>query len=67
MDKAGQTALEDANAANALWQQVDKDVADAAPWVAMFNPKQLNFTSKRVKGFVFSPQWYFLLAQASVK
>jgi hypothetical protein len=33
----------------------------------MFNPKQLNFTSKRVKGFVFSPQWYFLLDQASVK
>jgi peptide/nickel transport system substrate-binding protein len=67
MDKAGQTALEDANAANGLWQQVDKDVADAAPWVAMFNPKQLNFTSSRVKGFTFSPQWYFLLAQASVK
>ena len=67
MDKAGQTALEDASAANTLWQQVDKDVADAAPWVAMFNPKQLNFTSSRVKGFVFSPQWYFLLAQASVK
>jgi peptide/nickel transport system substrate-binding protein len=67
MDKAGRTALEDASAANTLWQQVDKDVADAAPWVAMFNPKQLNFTSSRVKGFVFSPQWYFLLAQASVK
>jgi peptide/nickel transport system substrate-binding protein len=67
MDKAGQTALEDANAANLQWQQVDKQVADAAPWVAMFNPKQLNFISKRVKGFQFSPQWYFLLAQASVK
>jgi peptide/nickel transport system substrate-binding protein len=67
MDKAGRTALEDASAANTLWQQVDKDVADAAPWVAMFNPKQLNFTSSRVKGFVFSPQWYFLLAQSSVK
>jgi peptide/nickel transport system substrate-binding protein len=67
MDKAGATAIEDANAANAMWQQVDKDVADQAPWVAMFNPKQLNFTSKRVKGFVFSPQWYFLLAQTSVK
>jgi peptide/nickel transport system substrate-binding protein len=67
MDKAGQTAIEDADAANTLWAQVDKDVADQAPWVAMFNPKQLNFVSQRVKGFQFSPQWYFLLAQASVK
>jgi peptide/nickel transport system substrate-binding protein len=67
MDKAGATGIEDANAANVIWQQVDRQVADQAPWVAMFNPKQLNFTSKRVKGFVFSPQWYFLLDQASVK
>jgi len=48
-------------------QQVDKAMADQAPWVPMFNPKQLNFVSKRVKGFQFSPQWYFLLDQASVQ
>ena len=67
MDKATATGIEDQNAANLQWQQVDQQVADAAPWVAMFNPKQLNFTSKRVKGFQFSPQWYYLLAQSSVK
>ncbi len=67
MDKAGATASEDVNTANTMWAQADKDIADQAPWVAMFNPKQLNFVSKRVKGFQFSPQWYFLLAQASVK
>ena len=48
-------------------QAVDKAVTDQAPWVSMFNPKLLDFTSSRVKGFQFSPQWYFLLAQASVK
>ena len=53
--------------ANSIWAQVDKEVTDQAPWVAMFNPKQLNFVSKRVKGFLWSPQWYFLLDQASVK
>jgi ABC-type transport system substrate-binding protein len=46
---------------------VDKDVTDQAPWVAMMNTKYLNFVSKRVKGFIFSPQWYFMLDQASVK
>jgi peptide/nickel transport system substrate-binding protein len=66
MDKAGATALEDPAAANTMWQGADKAMADAAPWVAMFNPKMLDFTSTRVKGFQFSPQWYFLLDQASV-
>jgi len=67
MDKAGRTAIEDPAAANTMWQQVDKATTDKAPWVAMFNPQQLNFVSKRVKGFQFSPQWYFLLDQASVQ
>jgi peptide/nickel transport system substrate-binding protein len=67
MDKASTTALEDPNAANQLWQGVDKATVDEAPWVPLVNPKMLDFTSARVKGFQFSPQWYFLLAQASVK
>jgi peptide/nickel transport system substrate-binding protein len=67
MDKASDTALEDVNAANTMWQDVDKATTDKAPWVALVNQKMLDFTSARVKGFQFSPQWYFLLAQASVK
>jgi peptide/nickel transport system substrate-binding protein len=46
---------------------VDKAVTDQAPWVAMYNPKYIDFLSSRVKGYLFSPQWYFLLDQASVK
>ena len=67
MDKASSTALEDPNAANQLWAGVDKATTDRAPWVSLVNTKMLDFTSARVKGFQFSPQWYFLLAQASVK
>jgi peptide/nickel transport system substrate-binding protein len=67
MDKASVTALEDINAANTMWQGVEKATVDQAPWVPIVNPKMLDFTSKRVKGFQFSPQWYFLLAQASVQ
>ncbi len=67
MAKASATALEDTNAANQMWQGVDKATTDKAPWVALVNTKMLDFTSARVKGFQFSPQWYFLLAQASVK
>jgi hypothetical protein len=42
-------------------------LVDEAVWVPMFNPKYLDFVSNRVKGHIFSPQWYFLLDQASVK
>jgi peptide/nickel transport system substrate-binding protein len=67
MTKASSTALEDPNAANQMWSGVDKATTDAAPWVSLVNTKMLDFTSARVKGFQFSPEWYFLLAQASVK
>jgi peptide/nickel transport system substrate-binding protein len=67
MDHASQVSLTDPKGANKIWAQVDHRVTDQAPWVAMFNPKLLDFVSKRVKGYQFSPQWYFLLDQASVK
>jgi peptide/nickel transport system substrate-binding protein len=67
MDRAGQMGITDPAAANDVWAQVDKEVVDQAPWVAMFNPKYIDVLGARVKGYQFSPQWYFLLDQASVK
>jgi peptide/nickel transport system substrate-binding protein len=67
MDAALKQGITDPTGANTKWAAVDKAVTDQAPWVSMFNPKYLNFVSKRVKGFQFSPQWYFLIDQASVK
>ena len=67
MDKAGKLGITDPAAADQLWAQVDHDVTDQAPWVSMFNPKYIDVLSSRVKGYLFSPQWYFLLDQASVK
>ena len=67
MDQAGTTGITDPAAGDKIWAQVDKDVTDQAPWVAMFNPKYIDFISSRVKGYQFSPQWYFLLDQASIE
>jgi peptide/nickel transport system substrate-binding protein len=67
MNAALQQGITDPSGANTKWEAVDKAVTDQAPWVSMFNPKYVNFVSKRVKGFQFSPQWYFLIDQASVK
>jgi peptide/nickel transport system substrate-binding protein len=67
MDQAATTGITDPAAGNKIWAQVDKDVTDEAPWVSMFNPKYIDFVGSRVKGYQFSPQWYFLLDQASIE
>ncbi len=67
MDQALKQGITDPSGANDKWAAVDKAVTDQAPWVALFNPKYLDFIAKGVKGYQFSPQWYFLLDQASVK
>ncbi len=67
MDQAATTGVTDPTAANHTWAEVDHEVTDQAPWVAMFNPKQLNLVSPRLKNYIWSPQWYLLLDQASVK
>jgi peptide/nickel transport system substrate-binding protein len=67
MNRALQLGIADSNAANKLWAKVDHQLVDQAVWVPLFNPKWLDFVSSRVKSHVFSPQWYFLLDQATIK
>jgi peptide/nickel transport system substrate-binding protein len=67
MDQASNTGITDPAAANKIWAQVDKEVTDQAPWVSMYNPKYIDFLSNRVKGYQFSPQWFMLIAQTSLK
>ena len=49
--------------AAALWTQVDHADTNAAPWVDMYNPKQIDFLSKNVHGYKWNPQWYILIDQ----
>ncbi len=57
----------DPDRAARAWAAIDRAVTDQAPWATMFNPKQVDFVSSRVTGYAFSPQWGFLLGQASVQ
>jgi peptide/nickel transport system substrate-binding protein len=67
MDKAiGLTAV-NPTAGNKLWAQVDHEVTDQAPAAILFNPKNVDFTSKRLGNFVFSDQYYFVVDQAWVQ
>jgi peptide/nickel transport system substrate-binding protein len=67
MTKAENLGVTDATAANNIWAQVDHAVTDQAPWVDMFNPKQIDFLSKRVQGYQWNPQWYILIDQQWLK
>jgi peptide/nickel transport system substrate-binding protein len=55
------------DAANAIWEKVDHEVTDQAPWVDLYNPKQIDFLSKRVGGYQWNPQWYILIDQQWVQ
>ena len=47
--------------ARALWQLVDREVTDAALWVPLIATKDVNFLSKRVGNYQFSPDGMGLL------
>jgi len=51
----------DPSGAATLWTQVDQADTNAAPWVALYNPKLIDFLASNVHGYVFNPQWYILL------
>ncbi len=55
-------------AANALWGKLDKyTMSNDAPWVPLFNPKLIDFVSKRVGNYEFSRQFYMLVDQLWVQ
>jgi peptide/nickel transport system substrate-binding protein len=67
MTQASSLAQSNPTAANNLWAKVDHEVTDQAPWVDLYNPKQIDFLSKRVQGYQWNPQWYILIDQMWLK
>jgi peptide/nickel transport system substrate-binding protein len=67
MHKALKLGNENPAAADALWAKVDRMVTDQAPMATIFNPKHLDFVSKRVGNFIFSKQYYWVVDQSWVQ
>jgi len=67
MDHAEEVGQSNPTAANKIWAQVDHAMTDEAPWVDLYNPKQIDFLSKRVGGYQWNPQWYILIDQMWVQ
>jgi peptide/nickel transport system substrate-binding protein len=63
INQAESVAATNPSLATSLWTQVDHADTAAAPWVDMYNPKQIDFLSKTVHGYQWNPQWYILIDQ----
>ncbi len=67
MNQAEALELTNQTAANKIWGQVDQALMKQAPWVPLFNPKQIDFIGKRVGNYQFSRQFYMYVDQLWVK
>jgi peptide/nickel transport system substrate-binding protein len=69
-EEAIKTSVTDQNAANTMWAQVDKATTDQAPWISLFLPRRIDFTSSRLGNYIFDPNVLvggMLIDQAWVK
>lgn len=55
MRRAQAEQLSDPTGSRALWQWVDRETTDAAPWVPLIGSKNVDFLSKRVGNYQYSP------------
>jgi peptide/nickel transport system substrate-binding protein len=63
INKAESEEATDPSAAAALWTTIDHEDTLQAPWVDLYNPKQIDFLSSDVHGYKWNPQWYILIDQ----
>jgi len=57
----------DMAAANRMWGEIDHAIMRKSPVVPIFNPKIIDFLSKRVGNYQFSKQFYMLVGQLWVQ
>ena len=67
MRRAQAEQLSDPTGSRARWQRVDREITDAAPWVPLMITKDVNFLSKRVGNYQYSPQNGMLIDQLWVR
>jgi ABC-type transport system substrate-binding protein/DNA-binding SARP family transcriptional activator len=54
-------------AAQALWTAIDRELTDQAPWVSLYNPRDLSLLGARVGNYQFHPYWNVLIDQLWVR
>jgi YVTN family beta-propeller protein len=54
-------------AATPSWTAIDHELTDQAPWVPLYNPRDLTLLSTRVGNYQFHPYWNLLIDQLWVR
>ena len=67
MRRAQAEQLSDPTGSRALWQRVDREITDASSWVPLMVTKDVNFLSKRVGNYQYSPANGMLIDQLWVR
>ena len=67
MQQALALSITDAAGADKIWSEVDRTITDAAPAAVLFVPRQIDFVSRRVGNFNFSPQDNWIITQSWVR
>ena len=67
IDHANAVQAQAPPAATALWQRIEREILAQAPMVPTSNVRAVDFVSKRLGNYKYSPQWGALLDQAWVK
>lgn len=57
----------DPTAASARWADIDRELTDEAPWVPLYNPRDLTVLSTRVGNYQFHPYWDLMIDQLWVR
>ena len=55
IEKALREQATNPDAARGLWERIDRQTVDQAPWVPLVNPKVVDVLSKRVGNYQYSP------------
>ena len=67
LDRAARRAesmrIRDPDRSAALWADIDRKLVDRAVWVPLVNERIVDFVSRRVRNYQFSPVYHFLPAQ----
>jgi ABC-type transport system substrate-binding protein len=57
----------DPAAAGELWSRIDRELADRAPWVPVYNLRTVTVLGHRVGNYKYHPFWNVLLDQLWVR
>jgi peptide/nickel transport system substrate-binding protein len=67
IERAATQQVTNPDVARGLWERIDRQTVDQAPWVPLINPNVLDVVSKRVGNYQFSPAGGMLIHQLWVQ